>query len=128
MAPARTPVKSAFLFMVLLRPYPKLRLSLVSCYCLDLRQGHTHVQTAAQEFPDERCRLDPVWPDHGLRRQPYRQPAGEGCILNVVLGIVGACVGGFIFTRIGGMGVTGFNIYSMFVAIVGAIVVLVIYH
>jgi len=53
---------------------------------------------------------------------------GEGCILNVVLGIVGACVGGFIFTRIGGMGVTGFNLYSMFVAIVGAIVVLVIYH
>ena len=53
---------------------------------------------------------------------------GEGCILNVVLGIVGACVGGFIFTRIGGMGVTGFNPYSMFVAIVGAIVVLVIYH
>jgi uncharacterized membrane protein YeaQ/YmgE (transglycosylase-associated protein family) len=53
---------------------------------------------------------------------------GEGCILNVVLGIAGACVGGFIFTRIGGLGVTGFNLYSMFVAIVGAIVVLVIYH
>jgi len=53
---------------------------------------------------------------------------GEGCILNVVLGIVGACVGGFIFTRIGGMGITGFNLYSMFVAIIGAIVVLVIYH
>jgi uncharacterized membrane protein YeaQ/YmgE (transglycosylase-associated protein family) len=53
---------------------------------------------------------------------------GEGCILNVVLGIVGACVGGFIFTSIGGTGVTGFNLYSMFVAIVGAIVVLLIYH
>jgi uncharacterized membrane protein YeaQ/YmgE (transglycosylase-associated protein family) len=53
---------------------------------------------------------------------------GQGCILNVVLGIVGAFVGGFIFTRIGGNGITGFNVYSMFVAIVGAIVVLVAYH
>ena len=53
---------------------------------------------------------------------------GQGCILNVVLGIVGACVGGFIFTSIGGLGITGFNLYSMFVAIVGAIVVLIGYH
>jgi len=53
---------------------------------------------------------------------------GQGCILNVVLGIVGAFVGGLIFTRIGGTGITGFNVYSMFVAIVGAIVVLVVYH
>jgi uncharacterized membrane protein YeaQ/YmgE (transglycosylase-associated protein family) len=53
---------------------------------------------------------------------------GQGCILNVVLGIVGACVGGFIFTSIGGMGITGFNLYSMFVSIVGAIVVLLIFH
>jgi len=53
---------------------------------------------------------------------------GQGCILNVVLGIVGACVGGLIFTSIGGLGITGFNLYSMFVAVIGAIVVLVIYH
>jgi uncharacterized membrane protein YeaQ/YmgE (transglycosylase-associated protein family) len=53
---------------------------------------------------------------------------GEGCMLNVALGIVGACVGGFIFTHIGGRGVTGFNLYSMFVAVIGAIVVLLIYH
>ena len=53
---------------------------------------------------------------------------GQGCILNVVLGIVGAFIGGFIFTRIGGAGITGFNVYSMFVAIVGAIVVLLVYH
>ena len=53
---------------------------------------------------------------------------GQGCILNVVLGIVGAFVGGFIFVSIGGRGISGFNIYSMFVAIVGAIVVLVLYH
>lgn len=53
---------------------------------------------------------------------------GQGCILNVVLGIVGAVVGGAIFTSIGGSGITGFNVYSMFVAIIGAIVVLMIYH
>jgi uncharacterized membrane protein YeaQ/YmgE (transglycosylase-associated protein family) len=53
---------------------------------------------------------------------------GQGCVLNVVLGIVGACVGGFIFTNIGGAGITGFNVYSMFVAIVGASVVLIVYH
>jgi uncharacterized membrane protein YeaQ/YmgE (transglycosylase-associated protein family) len=53
---------------------------------------------------------------------------GEGCILNVALGIIGALVGGFIFTSIGGMGVTGFNLYSMFVAVIGAIVFLLLYH
>jgi uncharacterized membrane protein YeaQ/YmgE (transglycosylase-associated protein family) len=53
---------------------------------------------------------------------------GAGCLLDIVLGIVGAFVGGIIFTAIGGHGVTGFNLWSMFVAIVGAVVVLVIYH
>jgi len=53
---------------------------------------------------------------------------GAGCLLDIVLGIVGAFVGGIIFTGIGGQGVTGFNLWSMFVAIVGAVVVLVIYH
>jgi uncharacterized membrane protein YeaQ/YmgE (transglycosylase-associated protein family) len=54
--------------------------------------------------------------------------AGEGVILDIVLGIIGAVVGGFLFSLIGAEGVTGFNIYSMFVAIIGAIVVLLIYH
>ena len=53
---------------------------------------------------------------------------GEGFLLDIVLGIVGAIVGGFIFTALGATGVTGFNLYSMFVAVVGAIVVLVLYH
>jgi uncharacterized membrane protein YeaQ/YmgE (transglycosylase-associated protein family) len=53
---------------------------------------------------------------------------GEGVILDIVLGIVGALVGGFLFTRLGGVGITGFNLYSMLVAIVGAIIVLIIYH
>ena len=50
--------------------------------------------------------------------------SGEG----VVLGIAGAVVGGFIFNAIGQVGVTGFNLWSMVVAIIGAIVVLVPYH
>jgi len=53
---------------------------------------------------------------------------GEGLILDIVLGIVGAVVGGFLFTQFGAAGVTGFNLYSMFVAVIGAIVILVVYH
>ena len=45
-----------------------------------------------------------------------------------MLGVVGAVVGGFLFTAIGATGITGFNPYSMLVAIVGAIVVLWAYH
>lgn len=53
---------------------------------------------------------------------------GEGLILDIVLGIVGAFVGGFIFNFFGAAGVTGFNLYSMIVAVIGSIVVLVLYH
>ena len=53
---------------------------------------------------------------------------GEGIVLDIVLGVIGAIVGGFIFTTFGATGVTGFNVYSMFVAVVGAIIVLVLYH
>ncbi len=53
---------------------------------------------------------------------------GEGLILDIVLGVVGAIVGGFLFSTFGAHGVDGVNIYSMFVAVVGAIVVLVLYH
>ncbi len=53
---------------------------------------------------------------------------GEGFFLDIVLGIVGALVGGFIFTEAGATGITGFNAYSLLVAVIGAIVVLFIYH
>ena len=53
---------------------------------------------------------------------------GEGVILDIVLGVVGAVVGGYLFSIFGAKGVDGVNIYSMFVAIVGAVVVLIIYH
>jgi uncharacterized membrane protein YeaQ/YmgE (transglycosylase-associated protein family) len=53
---------------------------------------------------------------------------GEGLLLDIVLGVVGALVGGFLFTSFGAVGITGLNPYSMLVAIIGAIVVLIIYH
>ena len=54
--------------------------------------------------------------------------SAQGLLLDLVLGVVGAVVGGFLFTAIGATGITGFNPYSMLVAIVGAIVVLWAYH
>ena len=53
---------------------------------------------------------------------------GQGVLLDIVLGIVGAFVGGILFSAFGGAPVTGFNPYSMVVATVGAIVVLWLYH
>ncbi|MGH6965133.1 MAG: GlsB/YeaQ/YmgE family stress response membrane protein [Phenylobacterium sp.] len=54
--------------------------------------------------------------------------SGGNLVLDLVLGVVGAFVGGFLFTRFGGPDVTGLNLMSVLVASVGAIVVLVIYH
>ena len=53
---------------------------------------------------------------------------GSGVMLDIILGIVGAVVGGWLFSAFGGAGVTGFNIYSMIVSVIGAIIVLLIYH
>ena len=53
---------------------------------------------------------------------------GQGILIDIVLGIVGAIVGGFIFSAVGSTGVTGLNLWSMFVAVVGAVVVLLVYH
>ncbi len=54
--------------------------------------------------------------------------SGQGLVLDIVLGIVGAIVGGFIFDAVGQVGVTGLNLYSLVVAVIGAVVVLVVYH
>ena len=54
--------------------------------------------------------------------------SGEGIVLDIILGIVGAVVGGYIFRFFGASGVTGLNIYSMIVAVIGSVVLLVIYH
>ena len=54
--------------------------------------------------------------------------SGEGVLRDIVLGIIGGIVGGWIFAAMGSTGVTGFNLWSLFVAVVGAVIVLVLYH
>ena len=54
--------------------------------------------------------------------------SGQGIVVDMILGIIGAVVGGFLFSFFGAAPVTGFNIYSVVVAVIGAIVVLVVYH
>ena len=54
--------------------------------------------------------------------------SGGNLVLDLLLGVVGSFVGGYLFTRFGGPGVSGLNIMSIVVATVGAIVVLLIYH
>ena len=53
---------------------------------------------------------------------------GEGLAMNIVLGVVGAEVGGWLFRLFGMSGVTGLNVYSLLVAVLGAVVLLFIYH
>jgi uncharacterized membrane protein YeaQ/YmgE (transglycosylase-associated protein family) len=53
---------------------------------------------------------------------------GEGMVLDIVLGIVGALIGGWIFHAFGAAGATGFNFWSLFVAIIGASVLLILWH
>jgi uncharacterized membrane protein YeaQ/YmgE (transglycosylase-associated protein family) len=54
--------------------------------------------------------------------------SGEGLLLDIVLGIVGAVVGGWLFNQFGHMAVTGLNLYSLLVAVVGAVIVLIVWH
>ena len=53
---------------------------------------------------------------------------GEGIVLDILLGIVGAVIGGWLFQKFGMAGITGLNLYSILVAVVGAILFLVLYH
>jgi uncharacterized membrane protein YeaQ/YmgE (transglycosylase-associated protein family) len=54
--------------------------------------------------------------------------SGEGLFVDIILGIVGAIVGGWLFRLFGAQGVTGLNLYSLIVAVIGAVVFLLIYH
>ena len=54
--------------------------------------------------------------------------SGEGLMLDILLGIIGAVVGGWLFAKFGAAGVTGLNLYSILVAVVGSVLVLVVYH
>jgi uncharacterized membrane protein YeaQ/YmgE (transglycosylase-associated protein family) len=53
---------------------------------------------------------------------------GEGIFLDIILGIVGAIIGGLLWSTVGGTPVTGVNFHSIFVAVIGSIVVLVAWH
>ena len=53
---------------------------------------------------------------------------GQGLLVDILLGVVGAVVGGFLFNQFGEPGVSGLNLYSLLVAVVGAVVVLWLYH
>ena len=53
---------------------------------------------------------------------------GEGMLLDILLGVAGAFAGGWLFHIFGARGVTGLNLYSLFVAVVGSVVLLVLYH
>lgn len=50
-----------------------------------------------------------------------RTDQSQGIILNIVIGIVGAFMGGLVFSMLGGDGVTGFNLYSLLVALLGSV-------
>ena len=54
--------------------------------------------------------------------------SGQGVVVDIILGIVGAVVGGWLFNTFGMAGVSGLNVYSLLVAVIGAVVVLFIYH
>jgi uncharacterized membrane protein YeaQ/YmgE (transglycosylase-associated protein family) len=51
-----------------------------------------------------------------------------GIIITILIGIAGAFVGGFVFSIFGGSGMTGFNLWSILIATVGAIILLLIYR
>ena len=53
---------------------------------------------------------------------------GEGVVMDIVLGVVGAVAGGWLFNRFGEPGVTGLNLWSIVVAVIGAVILLVLYH
>ena len=55
-------------------------------------------------------------------------PDPGGIILTIVIGIVGALIGGFIVSRLGGPGMTGFNLPSILVATLGSIILLALYR
>ena len=67
----------------------------------------------------------------GLAASKAVSTTGEGTIVDILLGMVGAVIGGWMFTLLGGGGATGFNIatvYSAGIASIGAIILLTLYH
>jgi uncharacterized membrane protein YeaQ/YmgE (transglycosylase-associated protein family) len=54
--------------------------------------------------------------------------SGEGVLMDILLGVIGAVVGGWLFGKFGAAGVSGVNLYSILVAVVGSVIVLLAYH
>jgi uncharacterized membrane protein YeaQ/YmgE (transglycosylase-associated protein family) len=54
--------------------------------------------------------------------------SGEGLLMDIVLGVLGAVLGGWLFNTFGMPGVSGLNLYSFAVAVIGAVVFLIVYH
>lgn len=73
-------------------------------------------------------RLDRPGIGCGFYRQQNRQRQREGILLDIVLGIVGALIGGVVFRFLGMSGATGLNLWSLLVAVVGSVIVLALYH
>ena len=72
--------------------------------------------------------MDSARPDRGFIGSKLVNKTGEGLVLDIGLGIVGAIVGGWLFSLFGMSGVTGVNLYSLVVAVIGAVVLLLVYH
>ena len=64
----------------------------------------------------------------GLVASKIVNAESQGIVLDIALGMLGALLGGFIFDAAGGVGVTGFNAWSLLVAIIGSIILLILYH
>ena len=67
----------------------------------------------------------------GLIASKVVRTTGEGIVVDILLGIVGAVIGGWLSNLFGGTGVSGFNIdsvYSAGIAAIGAIILLALYH
>jgi len=54
--------------------------------------------------------------------------SGEGLVRDIILGVIGGVVGGAIFQALGSSGVSGINLWSILVAVLGSVIVLVVYH
>jgi predicted lipid-binding transport protein (Tim44 family) len=72
--------------------------------------------------------MDPTRPCRRVHRQQDREQARPGDADGHCSGIVGAIVGGLLFSLFGATGITGFNLYSLIVAVIGSVVVLWLYH
>lgn len=64
----------------------------------------------------------------GFIGSKFVNASGEGVVTNVVLGIIGALAGGWLVEIVGHVRIVGFNLYSMFVAVIGSTCLLVAYR